>query len=270
MRFTHCANWKSLVTVLVTLLLFSLDGRAQTLAQNTFYFPQIAVGETGGVEYFTAICLTNPSATVANGSFSMRNDSGSPLPALTIENLATGQSVVASSQSFTLAPSVTNCWGVDSSGPVTGGSAVVSTLAPGGNGTAISGTAIYFMELAGGGGNQAGVGAVGLWNQLMIPTANGESGNTRTGIAVTTVAANTLTFTYIDGAGAPVHTTSRTLSANGHLALFVDELFTGFSMPSSPVLAFGTLKVSGTAPFTGVAILFDGPNMTTFPVIPVN
>jgi hypothetical protein len=197
---------------------------------------------------------------------------GTPLQGIEIENAAGGPKNTSATQTFTIPPSSTSVWVVDSNGPVTAGWAVVSTASTsGGNGTAIGGTAIFELDVENSDQEDfVGVGAVGQSNQLVAPTVTSVSDNWRTGLAIGTVVPNTLTFTYTDEAGTNLYMTQRTLPANGHLSLFVDELFPGFALGSGGAFAIGTLRVTGTAPLAAIAIQFFGLEMTTFPVIRVN
>jgi hypothetical protein len=74
----------------------------------------------------------------------------------------------------------------------------------------------------------------------------------------------------MDESGTPRYTSQRTLPANGHTAVFVDQLFPGFSLGQGNSQAIGTLRVTGTAPLAALTIQFFGLEMTTFPVIRVN
>jgi hypothetical protein len=261
------------VLVVLSLLMLGVAGWGQTLPQTRFYFPQIAVGHGAGMNYVTAVMLTNPSGQTATGSFAFLNDSGTALPALRIIDFATGESVMAATQSFTLAPMSTAVWVAESEGTITGGWAHISTeTADGGNGVAMAGTAFYSLEKEATEDtfSRAGVGAVSLRRQLLIPTFDGDAGSTRTGIAVGSVESNNVTFSYRDRNGAGLYTAQRTLPANGHTAFFADELFPALAALGQDEFAVGTLEITGTAPLGAVGILFDGLIMTTAPVIPVN
>jgi hypothetical protein len=136
---------------------------------------------------------------------------------------------------------------------------------------AISGVAVFEFEVDNSDQEDAvGVGASGLSNELVTPAVTGAAEGLRTGVAVGSVVANTLTFTYINESGTTLYTSQRTVPANGHLALFVDQVFPGFTLGSGNTPAIGTLRITATAPMAALAIQFFGLEMTTFPVIRVN
>jgi hypothetical protein len=256
------------------LFVFAVESRAQIAPQTTFYFPQVAVGSGGGLEYSTAIVLTNPAASSATGSFSLMTDAGTPLQGIETERVPDGPRFTVATIPFTLAPLSTSVWIVEAlnNGPLTTGWAVVSTAASaGGNGVAISGVAVFEFEVDNSDQEDAvGVGASGLSNELVTPAVTGAAEGLRTGVAVGSVVANTLTFTYINESGTTLYTSQRTVPANGHLALFVDQVFPGFTLGSGNTPAIGTLRITATAPMAALAIQFFGLEMTTFPVIRVN
>jgi hypothetical protein len=272
MKLSECGLRKPVLLVL-SLLMFGVAGWGQTLPQTKFYFPQIAVGHGAGMKYVTIVVLTNPSAQTATGSFSLLNDSGTALPDVRISNFVTGESAMAATQSFTVAPMSLSIWMAESEGTISGGWAHISTeTADGGNGVAIGGTALYQLALEPTDAvfSMAGVGAVSLRNQVLIPFFDGDAGGNRTGIAVGSVQPNTLTFTYRNEAGTALYTAERILPANGHTAFFLDALFPALAALGQDEYALGTIQITGTAPLGAVGILFEGLIMTTAPVIPVN
>jgi hypothetical protein len=173
----------------------------------TIFFAQFA----NGAGTTSDIVLTNPSATTVTGTLEMYDDNGG---ALSTGFIGAGQQ---SRLPFFLPPYGAITFGTDGQGSLATGSArVVSSGTLGG----VIRFAIPGIGIAGVGDSQAFTGAI-------VPVRR-RANEIDTGVAITAVGdGGTLTLTLRNYSGTQVAATSLTLTTNGHMARFIDELFPG-------------------------------------------
>lgn len=221
------------------------------LSSTQLIFPQFATGSG----YSSSIFLINPQITPTSGNLRFFDDNGNPLP------IALAGQPPLNQVPFGMQP-----WG----------GAVLKT---GGGGSLIVGSARVNADRALGGVLRfsstglglAGVGASDPVFEFIIPVIRTATGGLSTGVAITS-AGSTVMLNLIlrRGSGDPVINGQRTmqLPANGHMALFVEELF-----PSVDTHEFqGTLTVTadgGKVAATAIQIGSAAGQFTTLPVTPL-
>ena len=173
-------------------------------------FPHLGAG---GI-LTTQLILINPTGETHTGEIRITGSDGLPLELELDGHLA-------SSFPYELGPDGVFEGTLTSSAGVLAGYAVVTVE----QGTLPSGTAIFqFRDASGSLTSEAGVGAV-------LPTTRArifvDTVNTRTGVAISSPGSvpTTVTFRLLDRNGLDFAETTRDLPANGHLAIFADELF---------------------------------------------
>ena len=215
---------------------------------TTLYFPQVADGGT----YRTNFILVNPTSTPTTATLEFYSPNGSPL-ALPIEGfLRTSHGVSLNAKG--VARFITDG---TSSGVKVGWVRVTCPVA-------IGGSSIFQTVVAGRITSEAGVSSSPVASRF---TTYVESlGSAESGLAVANPnnSSVTLTFNLRNSWGEIVSTTSRTLPAFGHLALFFTQLF-----PAGFGEFEGTLELLSTAPVSGVALRYDNPAADVFATLPV-
>src|SRR3989442_1188551 len=175
------------------------------------YFAQFG----NGGNFVSSIVIVNPSGTdTANGSVSLLDDQGLPL-SVSFNTQAPSDKV-----SFTIKPLGTASFTTDGLGSVVIGSARVSASVP------VAGV----IRISAPGLGIAGVGESVSLSVLMTPIERSVVRGLNTGIAVTNTQTIPLQLALslrgLDGLEIISGSASLTLPPSGHLAKFVDELFT--------------------------------------------
>jgi hypothetical protein len=215
---------------------------------TTLYFPQVADGGS----YRTNFILVNPSNTATSATLEFFAPNGSAL-SLPIDGvMRTGHVVPLSAKG--VARFVTDG---TSSGTKVGWVRVTCPVA-------IGGSAIFQTVVAGRITSEAGVSSSPVASHF---TTYVESlGPAESGLAVANCnsATVTVTFNLRNSGGQIVATTTRTLLAFQHQALFFTQLF-----PSGFGEFEGTLELVSTMPVSGVALRYDNAAQNVFATLPV-
>lgn len=233
------------------------------LAQQTFYFPQVADGfdpPGSNTHWHTTIFLSNQgSSAVASGVVTFFLSNGTPMNISFVDDknqpAATGNQI-----SFQISPGQSRKYTSISGQDLLVGYAVVNSNAP------IAGNAMFSHwtnppnEVLVG---EAGVpSASPLIKQAVF--ADTQFGfNTGVAVANPTSSAIVVNYELLNVDGALVSSTTRTLAGGQHVALFLTELFS--SVPSMA----GRLQISAnTGALVAMALRFDNRNdrfTTLFP-----
>ncbi len=229
------------------------------LAQQTFYFPQIADGIQSGdnTHWHTTIFLSNQSASaVATGTVRLFLSNGSPMNIFFVdEDGATA--AVANQISFEIPPGQSRKYtSTAASGALVVGHAIVTSNAP------IAGNAMFAHWTNPPGEklmSEAGVPAASLLTKQAVFADTQFGYNTGVAIANPGASAASLTFELVDADGHLVASTSQMLGPGQHVARFVTELF-----GNVPAMA-GRLQITSTAGVASMALRFDSSleNFTT-------
>ncbi|HEY2934870.1 MAG TPA: hypothetical protein VGK99_24305 [Acidobacteriota bacterium] len=234
-------------------------GKIATLGGNfKLYFAQFGNGKVGTTfEVFSQAMLLNQSTVVTNATMSLRDDLG--------RNLTTrlnGEPVVGN-RALTIPPGGMRVLKTDGQGPLTAGSATVS-----------SDNALAGVILFGGSFGLAGVGnSLPMSGGFVAPMETNSATGTDMGIAVMNLETNALTATFqladtdgrqfatarLDGANA--------IAAGGHRALFLSQL------PWTPALNFSNLqavlRVTTNGRVAGTVVQVTPSEYATLPVVPL-
>lgn len=213
-----------------------------------------------GANFASSIVLTNPSqAGSASGLLSFFNDLGQPLPV----SLATKAPVIT--LSFSIPPLGSATFSTDGLGGLVTGSARISSNIP------VAGVVRFSSPNLG----IAGVGESLPVAAFMTPAIRDREGKLNTGIAISntleTPADLFLSLRKLDGSEVSGGAATATLTSNGHLAKFIDELF-----PAADTANFqGTLLVTvrtagGKVAATAIQLGASAGEFTTLPVVPVD
>ncbi len=214
-------------------------------------FPQIAAG--GG--YSTQVILINRTGAVLHGHLTTRLFPGNP---------GSGESMpVIADYPYQLEPHGTSRFVVNHEYGLISGYAAVTPDA--GNPTP-GGTAIFQVKEQGFPQTEAGVLSAASTTAARILVDNLDC---YTGVAVARRAAESgdLTFKLLDNGGKVVATVTRTLPGEGHIAVFVHEMFGDAALNFS-----GLLDISSTVAFQAVTLKLTINNrneqvLTTLPVV---
>ncbi|HEY3131541.1 MAG TPA: hypothetical protein VGL91_18945 [Acidobacteriota bacterium] len=231
---------------------FKSFAAGETAASNGIYFAQFA----NGGSFISSLNLTNPSSTdIATGTMTFSNDLGQPLM-LSINGLPP-----ASTAGFTIKPLGSVTMSTDGTGTVVNGSLAVSSS------ITVGGVVKFTYPGFGIAGVGAGIPASGFITLVTRSVTGGLS----TGVAVASTGSPViLTFTLRSKNGELVSggQTTMQLSANGHMARFIQELF-----PNADTREFdGTLTVtsdSGSIVATAIQLGSRPGEFTTLPVTPL-
>jgi hypothetical protein len=237
------------------------DALSQVSPEKTFFFPQLAAGQGGGVRFDTVYVAVNPSATTAQITFEFFDDNGSPLAVvfanvLTDEVLGTGSSVQA-----TLGPNATRPLVARVDGAMKTGWTRVSSSTP------IWVSSLFQMQAASNGDllSSVGVPASAQRQEFTIVGVRlaEEDSVLETGIALAnpTGAAANVTGTFFDWDGVQVAQQVIPLPARGHVARFVGELFPGIG-----AAIVGKIVLTSSTPFLVTNLMIQGSEMTSTPV----
>jgi len=231
----------------------SLSGVSTTSSQQTVKLAQVANGSYGSGSYRTSFLIYNISAAPASVNLKLTDDGGRPL---IVSIVGWGEN---SNFAFPdLAPGGSLFLQTDGRGDLSTGAATISANVP------IGASGVYtLLDSLGAFKSETGVACSSVLTSLTLPVDI--TGTFDTGVALLGAAGSSsiLTLRLLDASGTAVgSSTTRVVLANGHLGIFVSQLFPGISNFR------GSLSVSSTA---GVAALTLRVNtsplsFTTFPV----
>lgn len=214
-------------------------------------FPHIGAGE--GLS--TQLVLMNSSASTVGGQIQLVGSTGVPLE-LELDE------VMGSTFPYQIEAHGTFRGQLSSTGPVTTGYAVVT---PDEGHQTPSGSAIFQFTASGSVLSEAGVGAT-------LPTTKArlfvDNAGTRTGVAIASPGnpQTTVTFDLLSRSGGlSIEKTTRSLPAQGHLAVFADELF------ELPPGFTGLMEITSPAPIVPITLKLTEnqrghPILTTLPI----
>lgn len=212
----------------------------------------------GGGGFSSDIVLTNPSTFFsASGSIDFLDANGLPLAIELVDDEVEGP---VSSVNFELPPSGGLRLRTDSSGPVTLGSASLSS------GDQVGGVIRFRIPNVG----IAGVPASTAIEAAIVPVR--QQDGVRTGLAIRNLRTDgnsliTLSLRGFDGVEVAGGAGAEALQANARLSLFIDELF-----PSAELDGFeGVVVLQSDSPLaaTGLELGDDPGEFTTLPVTPL-
>jgi sugar lactone lactonase YvrE len=203
------------------------------LVNSPLSFPHIAAGEN----FTTQLVLVNTTASTMTGRVRFANDSGVPM-------ILGVNGSPASESAYSLPPHGTYLAELTSDTGLAAGSA---TVTPDSGQSTPAGTAIFRYRVSGNLVTEAAAYATATRRSRMVVDYLG----TQTGVAVSNPAATaaTVTFTLMDRYGNVADTASRSVPANGHLALFVHEMFPDVADPFS-----GLLDIASATPVAPVTL----------------
>lgn len=232
----------------------SLPAVSTSSAKRTLDLAQVANGSYGGGSYKTSFLIFNISASATNVILTLTDDNGNPL-SVTIPGRGTN-----SSFSFpNLAPGASLFLQTDGTGNVATGAATITSTVP------IGASAVFtVLNSQGAFQTETGVGDSPVLLSLTLPVDI--TGKFDTGVAFFAAggSSSNLTFRLLDPAGASFGSSvTRSLPSNGHLAVFVSQIFSATSGFK------GSLAVTASS---GVAALTLRQNSaplsyTTLPVV---
>jgi hypothetical protein len=232
-----------------TLTTFENLNRDFPCSAPALHFAQFANGDNVS----SLLTLVNPaSTTAARGEIEIFTDQGTPF-ALSLNGEPFG-----SRKRFVIPPRGAQSFVTNGRGLVQAGSLRVCTRNP-------IGAALLFKVT---GTGATGVGSSSPMSGFLSPVERNGGAGLDTGVAVSNVtnAALTLNMTLRNPDGTMVATATQPLSANGHSARFVTELF-GASVPDRFV---GTLEATATGgSIAATALRLGGGQFTTLPVTPL-
>jgi hypothetical protein len=220
------------------------------LAQQTFYFPQIADGrDPGGLTHWhTTIFLSNDGSSPANGTVTFFQSNGTPMNISFVDDKSLG-AAVANTISFQIQPGQTRKYTSVASTDLQVGYGVVTSS------VSIAGDAMFAHWTNPPGESliaEGGVPSAVLMNKqaVFVDTQFGYNSGVAIANPGSTAAAVTFELAGIDGT--VVATTTQSLPPGQHVARFVTELFSGLT-----ALA-GQLRISSDTGLAVVALRFDG------------
>jgi hypothetical protein len=219
------------------------------LAQQTFYFPQIADGRDPGslTHWHTTIFLSNDGSAPANGTVTFFQSHGTPMNISFVDDKSQG-AAVANKITFQIQPGQTRKYTSVASADLQVGYGVVTSS------VSIAGNAMFAHWTNPPGERliaEAGVPGAVLMNKqaVFVDTQFGYNSGVAIANPGPTGAAVTFELAGIDGT--VVATTTETLPPGQHAARFVTELFGGLT-----ALA-GQLRISSDTGLAVVSLRFD-------------
>jgi hypothetical protein len=232
----------------------SLSSISTTSKEQKLYFPQVANGSFGSGGYKTSFLITNISTTPANVNLSLTEDAGKPV-SMTI----TGQGKRSNFTFSNLAAGASLFLQTDGAGSLVTGAAAITSDVPIG----VSGI-FTVLNSIGAFQTEAAVSSAAELTALTMPVE--VAGSFDTGIAFmgTSNSDASLTVQLLDESGTAVGTSVKMdLSANGHLARMVTELFPKISNFK------GSISVDSTANVAALTLRINSSplSLTTLPVI---
>ncbi len=224
---------------------------ADMVGSQSLFFPQIAAG--GG--YATQLLLINTTSQILKGAISLTDSEGKPLPYLS-------NGISSSQISYSIDPQGTFRAELDRSGETKAGYAL---LVPDAGLPPPSGSSVFQFRKGKAIVTEAAVAATTLTSSARIFVDNVAS---FTGVALANPSAQSalVTFTLVDRYGSTLDSTTRTLPAKGHLAIFAHELF-----PSLPGTFTGLMEINSPVPVAPITLklVINQQNdliLTTLPV----
>ena len=261
--------------VLVFLILGANAAFSQVSPATLYYFPQLAVGQTGDYVYQTVYTLINPGTAAAQVKIEFCDDGGDPL-SLEFKTLKDDSLGRKTSVDLTIPPNTTVAIYADNSlsgglsyDPLKTGWAKVTSSVP------VWASSTFALNLLPGYlGSGHTVSAVGVppvtsSQQFTIfafrdfPEGEPNPSLTDVGVAVANPsdAAATLTATLFDINGVQLAQGPISLPPRGHTAKFTGEMF-----PTAPSKFAGKIVVTSATPFAMMNLLIEGTLMTSLPV----
>jgi sugar lactone lactonase YvrE len=220
-------------------------------SQTPMVFPQIAAGDN----YVTQLILLNTSSGDLSGTMRFTASDGTPL-------LLRLNGEINSSFKYSIKPQGTYSAELDRPAGLGVGYAVIT---PDAGMAAPAGSAVFQFKVDGSVVTEAGVGASPSTTQARIYVDNAAS---YTGVAIASATGQPaeVLFTLLDSAGFTLQTTTRTLAAGGHLAIFAHELFPGLSNTFT-----GLMQLQSSTPLNPITLKLttnkrNEPILTTLPV----
>jgi hypothetical protein len=242
---------------ILSIMLWIFLPAGMALAQQTFYFPQIADGRdpSAATHWHTTVFLSNQSAATASGTVTLYQSSGSAMNISFVdENNA--PAAVGNQISFQIPPGQTRKYTSVASGALLVGYAVVTAN------VAIAGNAMFAHwtnppneRLV----SEAGVPGASLMTRQAVFADTQFGFNTGVAVANPGSSAAAITFQLVNSDGQVLASTTQTLGAGQHVARFATELF-----GSVPAMA-GRLQVISATGVATMALRFDSTyeNFTT-------
>ena len=233
----------------------SLPVVSQSSTQLSQKLSQAANGAFAGLSFKNSFLIFNISSSTADVTLALTQNDGSPMT-VTIPGSGPGTGT-GSTFHFSLAAHASVFLQTDGLGPGKVGAGVVTSSVP------VGASAVFtVLDSQGRFKTEAGVGNSPVLTSLTIPVDF--TGQFNTGVAFLNPTANSVpvTFKLLAANGVIVNSDTRTLAANNHLALFVNELFPG-------IASFrGSLAVSATAGIAAIALrqYGAGDTFTTLPI----
>jgi PKD repeat protein len=220
----------------------------------TRILPQVANGVFSTGSYKNSFLIFNTSSVPANVLMTLSDNFGNPL-SLTIPDRGTGSSFTFSN----LAPGASLFLQTDGKGDLVTGAAVITSDVP------VGASAVFtLLDSEGLFQTETGVGDSAILKSMTLPVDI--VGTFDTGVAFWCASQSDaeMTFRLLDETGASVGSSvSRTLPANGHLAIFVSELFPGTSNFQGSVAITSNVGVAAESLRQNVTPL----SFTTLPVV---
>jgi hypothetical protein len=235
---------------LSTLSFTSLPVASASSTKTTLNLAQVADG--GG--YQTSFLIFNISSSPATVALTLTKDNGTPL-SVTIPGRGTNSTF--SGISLAAGGSIFLQTDGSPSSPATGAATITSNVPIGASG-------VFTVLNAGAFQTETGVGDSSVLTSFTLPVDI--TGNFNTGVAFFNPSNSTATLTLqrLDATGALVGTSStQPLSAQGHLAIFVNQIF-----PDASNFR-GSLAVTSTTGIAALTLRMNNPplSFTTLPVV---
>jgi PKD repeat protein len=232
----------------------SLPVVSTSSSQQTLSLPQVANGVFGNGSYKTSFLIFNISSIPANVHLALSDDLGNPL-SMTIPAWGTRSKFTFPN----LAPGASLFLQTDGAGALATGAAVISSDVP------IGASAVFtLLNSTGSFQTETGVGDSPILTSLTLPADI--IGTFDTGIAFWCASGSgaEMIFRLLDETGASIGSSvSRTLPANGHLAIFVSELFPGTGNFQGSVAITSTVGIAAESLRQNASPL----SFTTLPVV---
>ncbi len=226
-------------------------------------FAHFANGQSTGVTITSDIVLVNVETSTVTPAIYFYNQMGKMIPADSVVDLMGGLEMAADG-------SLAVPMGIAGRGEMTistngEGALVIGSVRVFGTGR-LGGVLRFDIPFVG----VAGVGASEPVNDAIFP-ARRMAGGINTGAAIRNLSAEPLTVTcYLMQGGEVMDTAMGELVGDGHISLFIDEMFPG----SNTTDFVGSVRCTGAdgGMFVGVALELDAANgiFTTLPMVPLN
>jgi hypothetical protein len=218
-----------------------------------FFLPQVADGTGSAGSWRTTSILANRSSSQASATVSYWNDDGTPL-SLSIQGQTSSQFT------YTIPPLGSLRIQTDGSGNLKTGWALVQAD------QSLSGMAIYsFFDTGGTFVDEAGAPFSLDFSSMSIFADLQNTIYTGIALANPNSAAAMVTLTLRDPQSSVIGTTQFNVPANGHLAKYLSEFFTGANIPAN---FQGTLDIVSTQTLAGLTLRQRNLSFTSLPVIP--